>query len=142
MTAVLPSGYSLKSGRVVKTRGHKYRAVRTEVDGRKFSSKLEARRYSQLKLLEDAGHIFDLKLQPRFPLVVSGVTCGTYVADFSYRDRMVWKGTGEPVGRLLVVEDAKGKVLDLFTLKANLFSVLYPNIRFLVNGKPYIRSGK
>jgi dsDNA-binding SOS-regulon protein len=64
----------------------KYGAVRTEVDGISFASKKEARRYSELKLLERAGEIADLQLQPRFPLTVNGVRVCTYVADFQYRD--------------------------------------------------------
>lgn len=35
----------------------KYKAVRTEVDGYKFASKAEARRYAELKLLVKAGEI-------------------------------------------------------------------------------------
>lgn len=36
---------------------NKYKAVKTTVDGIKFDSKAEARRYTQLKLLERAGQI-------------------------------------------------------------------------------------
>jgi len=35
---------------------NKYRNVRTEVDGIKFASKKEARRYQELRLLEKAGN--------------------------------------------------------------------------------------
>ena len=46
----------------------KYKNVWTTVDGIKFQSKAEARRYSQLKLLEKAGEVFDLALQPAYQL--------------------------------------------------------------------------
>jgi hypothetical protein len=67
-------------------RGNKFNAVRTEIDGRIFDSKAESRRYLQLRQLEDDGRISQLKLQPRFPLVVNGQKIADYVADFSFVD--------------------------------------------------------
>lgn len=80
--------------------GHKFNAVRTEVDGVKFASKAEAKRYGELKLLQKAGKIEALELQPVYPLRVlltigtfKGAgkahageypTIGKYVADFKY----------------------------------------------------------
>ncbi len=46
----------------------KYKAVRTEVDGIKFASKKEARRYGELLLLQRAGEISNLELQVPFLL--------------------------------------------------------------------------
>lgn len=43
---------------------HKYRAVRTVVDGITFPSKFEAAVYSILKILENSGAIKILELQP------------------------------------------------------------------------------
>lgn len=63
---------------------HKYNAVKTVVDGITFASKAEARRYSELKLLEKAGEIAVLQLQPRFDCVVNGKKVCTYIADFKY----------------------------------------------------------
>ena len=74
-------------------RGHKYRAQPTVVDGIRFASKKEARRYSELKLLERAGRITNLRRQVRYKLVQSVV----YVADFTYEE------SGENI-----VEDVKG----------------------------------
>jgi hypothetical protein len=62
----------------------KYGNIPTEVDGQKFASRKEARRYSDLKLMERAGEIRFLRLQPRFPMDVNGVPVATYVADFAY----------------------------------------------------------
>lgn len=89
------------------------------VDGHRFPSKFEATRYADLKLLERAGQIADLRLQPRFPLVVRGKKVGTYVGDFWYIE-----------GRETVVEDTKGVVLPLYRLKRELFLVLYPGVVF------------
>jgi hypothetical protein len=98
-------------------RVHKYRAKRTEVDGIPFASQKEARRYQELKLLEKAGEIRCLELQPRFPLVVPGVGnggpyerrhLGDYVADFRYADTRK---------NAIVVEDVKGFKTPLYRWK-------------------------
>ena len=47
----------------------KYRAKKVVVDGITFDSMKEARRYAELKLLERAGKIKDLKLQVPFELL-------------------------------------------------------------------------
>lgn len=84
---------------------HKYGAEAQIVDGVRFASRREARRYGELKLLEKAGEIRDLELQPKFPLYVPAhhrvgvkVEVGKYTADFRYREG--------PNG-LLKIEDVK-----------------------------------
>ena len=74
-------------------RKHKYGAKRTFHDGIWFDSKREAMRYAELKLLQQAGKITNLKRQVRYRLVIET----TYVADFVYIEN-----------DQLVVEDAKG----------------------------------
>jgi hypothetical protein len=64
----------------------KFKNKRTEVDGVKFDSKKEAARWQQLKLMEDAGLVKDLKRQVRFALEVKEQLIGYYVADFTYLD--------------------------------------------------------
>lgn len=91
----------------------KYRNQPTIIDGIRFASRREGRRYSELKLLERAGQIKDLKLQVPFPLDVNGKPVTRYVADFTYTE-----------GGELVVEDAKGFRTDVYRLKANLFAAL------------------
>lgn len=82
----------------------KYGAVRTTIDGVTFASKREAARYGELKMLQKAGQIHGLELQPVFPLrvVLSTGTIhgaaralagdypvvGKYIADFAYEDSM------------------------------------------------------
>ena len=56
----------------------------TYVDGIRFASKKEAKRYSELALLESTGKIDNLRLQPRIALMVNGIKIGFYVADFQY----------------------------------------------------------
>lgn len=96
----------------------KYRNTPTEVDGIRFASKREAVRYSQLKLLERAGKIHNLKLQPRYPMVVGSMRVCTYVADFEYLE-------GDRPFLRPVTEDAKGVKTKDFIIKAKLFHALY-----------------
>lgn len=73
-------------------RPSKYRAIKETVDGITFHSRREAKRYRELKLLERAGAIRELELQPKYPLmaVMGGsqsklsVCVGNYFADFRY----------------------------------------------------------
>src|SRR3990167_5419723 len=62
----------------------KYGSIKVELDGYVFASRLEANRYLQLSLMEKAGEIRKLELQPRFQLYVNGVKIATYIADFQY----------------------------------------------------------
>lgn len=105
---------------------HKYGAVPTLVDGIKFASKKEANRYRELRLLEKAGEIWDLELQPKFPLSVPStpgylrgafrkcidangtVRLGEYRGDFKYRDKRTIP---------YVVEDVKGFKTPLYRWK-------------------------
>ena len=86
-------------------RRHKYGAVATTVDGIRFASQKEAARYCELKILEKAGVVKDIEIQPKFALCVPlhgrtnvHVKVGTYRADFRYREG--------PRG-ILVIEDVK-----------------------------------
>lgn len=92
----------------------KYHAVPTTVDGIRFASKKEAARYIDLKLLQIAGKIYNLELQPRYPLKIEGVLVSTYVADFSYTTN----------GKF-VLEDVKGKPTPVYKLKKKLVKALY-----------------
>lgn len=95
--------------------GNKYGAEKIEIDGITFDSKLEGKRYAELKNLERAGIITDLELQPRIPL--RGATGPLisesgrelyYKGDFGYIDAETGK---------LVIEDAKGFKNRLYLLK-------------------------
>lgn len=96
----------------------KYNAQPVEIDGIRFASKAEGRRYHDLKLLEKCGKITGLELQPRFVLLppfksndgraVRGIT---YVGDFKYTDA----GTGATI-----IEDVKGVETPVFKLKEKL----------------------
>lgn len=98
----------------IPSRARKYRNAPVVVDGVRFASKLEARRWQELLLLQRAGQIHDLRRQVRHKLTVGGHEVCVYVADFDYLD-----ATGSPV-----TEDAKGFPTPEFRLKARLFRAL------------------
>jgi hypothetical protein len=97
-------------------RPSKYRNVRTEVDGLKFASRAEARRYGELKLMQRANLIEDLQLQPRYGLCVNGKLICTYVGDFRYFDRQT---------KAECLEDAKGMETPVYKLKRKLMQAIY-----------------
>ena len=74
----------------------------------------------ELKLMEQAGEICSLTLQPRFPVVVgpANIKVCTYVADFRYFD-------GEPAICKAHIEDVKGVRTPLYKLKKKLVEALY-----------------
>ena len=98
------------------TKYNKYHNRKTEIDGIKFDSKREANRYIELKLMEQAKAIQDLKLQVKFPLVKKSAHGKeiVYVADFVYYE------DGH-----MVVEDSKGYRTDIYKLKKRLMAELY-----------------
>ena len=93
----------------------KYKNEKVEIDGIKFDSKREAKRYHELKILEKAGIIKNLQMQVKYILIPEyrepdivgsrgGIKKGkiierecSYIADFVYQEN----------GKI-VVEDVKG----------------------------------
>lgn len=107
-------------------RRHKYNAKKTTVDGITFDSKREASRYIELKLLQQAGIISNLKLQPRYQLQPkfkdrdgNTIRAIYYQADFEYYE------DGQ-----LIVEDTKGFETKDFKLKKKLFLYQFPKHTF------------
>lgn len=100
--------------RALLPKQNKYRAKPTVIDGIRFPSKAEANRWTQLRLLQMAGAISNLKRQVRFPLHVNGELVCTYIADFTYQQ------DGKEV-----VEDKKGCVTKEYALKRKLFAAIH-----------------
>jgi hypothetical protein len=92
----------------------KYRNIKTEVDGIVFDSKAEARRYMELRLLEKANEISDLRLQYPFECKINEKKICTYRADFDYFEGDQW-----------VVEDVKGFRTQVYKLKKKLVEALH-----------------
>jgi len=117
----------------------KYKAVKTTIDGITFDSKKEAKRYTELKLLEKAGHITHLELQPEYQITINGAKICKYKADFRYftvrqenneqyyNSKGEWQTptmTGDKEGQ--IVEDVKGFKTPIYRLKKKLVEASYP----------------
>lgn len=106
---------------------NKYRNKKVQVDMYVFDSIAESVRYKELKILEQAGEISELTLQPRFLLQEAFRKNGKsyrkieYVADFQY----IEKGK-------TIVEDVKGIQTDVFKLKHKIFEKLYPDLELRI----------
>jgi len=85
-------------------------------------SKLEARRCTELTLMEKGGLIRDLEAhpQPRLRLDVNGVHICDYWPDFKYLEI----GDGPGVAQE-VLEDTKGVRTEVYKLKARLVKALF-----------------
>ena len=94
----------------------KYHNVPAEIDGVRFPSQREAKRYADLKLMERAGQIRKLQPQFSFSLVVNGQHICEYVADFMY----MRIESGAERGEEMIVEDAKGVRTPEYKLKKKL----------------------
>ncbi len=110
--------------------GSKFGNRKTTVDGIEFASAKEARRYGELKLMQGAGEIRSLKVQPRFELMPSfkrGEETHRkieYVADFSYITKEDEK----------IVEDVKSAITrthPVYRLKKKLLLFRHKDFTFL-----------
>jgi hypothetical protein len=63
----------------------KYNSVISYVDGKKFHSLKEARRYSELLLAVRGGVIKDLQTQVKYSLDINDVHICNYIADMVYQ---------------------------------------------------------
>lgn len=107
---------------------NKYHARTVRLDGYTFQSEAEARRYGELRLLEQAGQIHDLRVHPRFELLPRdkglGLRAVHYTADFQYTE-----------GGRVIVEDVKGgsaTITDEFKLRRQLFMRRYRGVEFRI----------
>lgn len=113
----------------------KYKSTPTVVDGIKFSSKLESKRYEYLKELEKENKISNLELQPAYLLQESFRKEGElfrkveYVADFRYYDNENKKEVVEDVKSFITEKDG------LFRIKRKLYEYRYPTKLTIVTYK-------
>ena len=104
----------------------KYKSSKTIINGITFDSKKEGRRYEELLLMQKAGIISHLKLQPTFELQPTfkknGVTFRAikYIADFQYMEN----------GKT-IIEDVKASAsfkTDVYKIKRKMFEYFFPNL--------------
>ena len=97
---------------------NKYKNKKVAIDNITFDSKKEARRYQELKLMEKAGLITNLALQPKFLLQdkfkYKNKTYRKieYIADFSYV---------RVKDDVLVIEGVKGLKTDVYRATEKMF---------------------
>lgn len=107
----------------------KYNATKVTDDNIIFDSKLEHARYKQLKTLQAAGAIRDLKVHVTYTLVDKSLVRGKWEravkheVDFEYMDNTTHQHT---------VEDVKGVKTAVWVLKRRLFVARYPAIDYRV----------
>lgn len=106
---------------------NKYKNKKVQIDMYVFDSIAESRRYKELALLEKAGEIENLQLQPKFLLQESFKKNGKtyrkieYIADFIYEEK----------GKV-IVEDVKGMETKEFKIKRKLFEYKYPSLELRI----------
>ena len=94
----------------------KYKAQAVEIDGIRFSSQMEAKRYIQLRLLEKTGKIVYLVVHPHWDFEINGVKVGRgYTADFEWYE----------MGGKRHVEDVKGVTTRDWPLRRDLMKALH-----------------
>ena len=96
-------------------RRNKYNARRTVIDNISFDSMAEARRYGELKILERAGEVSDIKVHPVFPVEVNGIQVCKVILDFTYTDKH----------GCTVHEDTKGNDTAMSRLKRRMVEAAY-----------------
>lgn len=108
---------------------HKYRAKATICQqGHKHPSKREAARCDELHLLQKAGAISDLEIEPTFHFVIDGkplLMKNGHKA--KYRPDFLYVENGQDIA-----EDVKGFTVRDFPLREALFRALFPTIQLRV----------
>lgn len=104
---------------------NKYKNKKIYYDGIYFDSKLEKARYIQLKILEKAKEIKELRrqvtyvIQPSYKKNNKTIRSINYIADFVYYDLRKNK---------TIIEDTKGFKNEVYKIKKKIFEYKYPDL--------------
>lgn len=123
------AGRPLPEGLPAEDKKTKYGNRKVSLDGYEFDSQKEANRYCELKLLERAGMISDLKVHPVY-VVWEGFRRGNkWYRDIKMELDFEYIESGKKV-----VEDVKVDVTKTrpFRIKLKLFTDKYPDIEFRI----------
>lgn len=104
-------------------RRHKYGAIKTAVGDLVFPSRLEARGYQELLLLEKGGVIKDLELQKEFVIEVAGKQICIHYPDYFFTKTCNGKQ---------VIAEAKGVATADYRLKLKLMKAIYPQYEYFM----------
>lgn len=99
---------------------NKYHNKKTTIDGILFDSKREGNYYTKLKLMKNAGLIWNLELQKKYILQASFTFNGKKIREISYYADFVYEDKDG-----LHVVDTKGYRTDTYKLKKKLFIKKY-----------------
>ncbi len=108
--------------RIVVKKKNKYNAKKITYDGETFDSAKEAKRWSELRLMEAAGLITGLRRQVPFCLVpaqkggIRSEKAVYYKADFVYMSR-------DLLGEEMIIEDVKGFRTPEYKIKRKLMKL-------------------
>jgi hypothetical protein len=125
---------ALAEAKTKAKRKNKYGAKKTMVDGIVFDSAKEAKRYSELKVLESAREISHLELQPKFYLFGSSSQVLIKSDRYPNGRRATWRGDFAyfcSKRNKRICEDVKGVRTDLFILKKAIVVACYPGLEIV-----------
>lgn len=122
MKPMSPSTYREMIAKAAEKPRRKFGNTKTTVGSHTFDSKKEARRYSDLFILQQRGEISELTLQPSYDLIVNGHKVCSYKADFRYLDK-----TGRV--RIEDVKGGKATKTPTYRIKRKLFEALYAGLK-------------
>lgn len=100
----------------IRTGRSKYFNKKIEYEGYLFDSIKEKNRYEELRLAQKSGAISELKVHPKFDLIVNGMKICRMILDFSYTDE-----SGNSV-----IEDVKSAptITPIYRIKKKLLKAL------------------
>ena len=100
-----------------RTKGSKFGAIKTEIDGLRFDSKVESKYYLHLKELESQGELSQLDCQPTFTLMEGFRRNGVKIRDIIYKSDFKYLRKD---GKTVVCDVKGGDSTPEFKLKAKL----------------------
>ena len=100
-------------------RGSKYHSRKTTIDGIQFDSAKEAKRYTKLRDMQEAGEIEGLRLQVPFEILPSFECEGVKYRGMKYIADFVYYRDGKQV-----VEDTKGWKTAEYRMKKKLMAYI------------------
>jgi len=119
----------------VHGRGRYGNVTKPIIDNITFDSGREGTRYCELKLLERAGEITDLELQPKIPIEIGGVRVMMKSKRYSNGRQLVYKADFRYYcckERRFIIEDVKmqsGHRTELYKIKRALVQAMGLDIR-------------